>query len=59
VTIIPLLLAWQLANSFDAFLGIGLLLGVAGASFAAALPLASAWVSPRTSGFGDGYRRGW
>src|SRR5947209_7343232 len=38
VTCIPLLVAWQFADSFTAFLGIGLLLGVAGASFAAALP---------------------
>ena len=54
VTMIPLLLAWQLANSFDAFLGLGLLLGVAGASFAAALPLASAWYPPEHQGLAMG-----
>src|SRR3954454_23147861 len=35
VTILPLLLAWLVADSFADFLGVGLLLGVAGASFAA------------------------
>ena len=54
VTLIPLLLAWQAANSFPAFLGIGLLLGIAGASFAAALPLASAWYPPEQQGLAMG-----
>ena len=54
VTFLPLLLAWQLANSFGAFLGIGLLLGVAGASFAAALPLASGWYPPEHQGLAMG-----
>src|SRR6185369_17187815 len=40
VTLIPLVLTWQVVDSFSAFLGVGLLLGIAGASFAAALPLA-------------------
>src|SRR3954468_22807129 len=35
VTFVPLLIAWQFADSFGAFLALGLLLGVAGASFAA------------------------
>ena len=38
---IPLSLGWQSGNSLPALLGIGLLLGTAGASFAVALPLAS------------------
>jgi NNP family nitrate/nitrite transporter-like MFS transporter len=54
VTFLPLLLAWQLANSFGAFLAIGLLLGVAGASFAAALPLASGWYPPEHQGLAMG-----
>ena len=54
VTFLPLLLAWQLANSFGAFLAIGLLLGVAGASFAAALPLAIGWYPPEHQGLAMG-----
>ena len=40
---LPLALGWQAGNSLHAWLGIGLLLGTAGASFAVALPLASRW----------------
>ncbi len=54
VTLLPLLLAWQFAHSFPAFLGLGLLLGVAGASFAAALPLASGWYPPEHQGLAMG-----
>src|SRR5262249_48386414 len=43
VTFLPLLIAWKFADTFNGFLGLGLLLGVSGASFAAALPLASGW----------------
>src|SRR5208282_3288592 len=41
LTSLPLLLGWLWADSFDKIILVGLLLGVAGASFAAALPLAS------------------
>ena len=51
VTLIPLLLAWQVADSFSGFLAVGLLLGIAGASFAAALPLASSGIRL--------HRKGW
>jgi len=54
VTLLPLALALQVADSFHAFLGLGLLLGVAGASFAAALPLASAWYPPEHQGLAMG-----
>jgi MFS transporter, NNP family, nitrate/nitrite transporter len=54
VTFLPLLLAWQFADSFSAFLAVGLLLGVAGASFAAALPLASGWYPPEHQGLAMG-----
>ncbi len=54
LTLVPLVLAWQFANSFNAFLGLGLLLGLAGASFAAALPLASAWYPPEHQGLAMG-----
>lgn len=40
---IPLSLWWQSGNNLPTLLGIGLLLGTAGASFAVALPLASRW----------------
>lgn len=53
-TIVPLLLAWQAADSFPAFLGLGLLLGIAGASFAAALPLAGSWYPPEYQGLAMG-----
>jgi MFS transporter, NNP family, nitrate/nitrite transporter len=49
-TIIPLLLGWKVASGFPALLALGLLLGVAGASFAAALPLAGAWYPPEQQG---------
>jgi MFS transporter, NNP family, nitrate/nitrite transporter len=54
VTVVPLLIAWLLADSFGNFLALGLLLGVAGASFAAALPLASAWYPPEHQGLAMG-----
>lgn len=40
---LPLLLAWLLPVSFSGIVLIGLMLGVAGSSFAVALPLASHW----------------
>src|SRR5262249_60517041 len=43
LTLLPLLLGWLWVDSFSKVLVVGLLLGVAGASFAAALPLASRW----------------
>jgi len=54
LTLIPLVIAWQFANSFASFLGLGLLLGIAGASFAAALPLASGWYPPEHQGLAMG-----
>jgi NNP family nitrate/nitrite transporter-like MFS transporter len=54
VTLVPLLAAWQWAASFAEFLCVGLLLGIAGASFAAALPLASAWYPPQYQGLAMG-----
>jgi NNP family nitrate/nitrite transporter-like MFS transporter len=50
LTVVPLLLGWLLADSFGTLLLVGLLLGVAGASFAAALPLASRWYPPQYQG---------
>ncbi|HET6883122.1 MAG TPA: MFS transporter [Pirellulales bacterium] len=54
LTIVPLVLAWLAANSFGALLAVGLMLGIAGASFAAALPLASRWYPPQFQGLAMG-----
>lgn len=54
VKLVPLTVAWLLADSFQAYLAVGLLLGVAGASFAAALPLASGWYPPGHQGLAMG-----
>jgi NNP family nitrate/nitrite transporter-like MFS transporter len=43
LTLAPLLMGWLWSESYPEVLLVGLLLGVAGASFAAALPLASQW----------------
>jgi NNP family nitrate/nitrite transporter-like MFS transporter len=54
LTTLPLLLGWLWADRFGEMLLVGLLLGVAGASFAAALPLASRWYPPRYQGLAMG-----
>jgi NNP family nitrate/nitrite transporter-like MFS transporter len=54
LTTIPLLLGWLWADSFGEILLVGLMLGVAGASFAAALPLASRWYPPQHQGLAMG-----
>ncbi len=53
-TFLPLLLGWLWADSFVRLLATGLLLGVAGASFAVALPLASRWYPPQHQGLALG-----
>ena len=54
VTIAPLLLGWQAAHSIGEVYALGILLGVAGASFAVALPLASGWYPPQYQGLAMG-----
>jgi NNP family nitrate/nitrite transporter-like MFS transporter len=54
VSLVPLVLGWQFATEFAHFLGLGILLGVAGASFAAALPIASGWYPPEYQGIAMG-----
>jgi NNP family nitrate/nitrite transporter-like MFS transporter len=54
LTTVPLLLGWLWAESYAQLLLVGLLLGVAGASFAVALPLASRWYPPRYQGLALG-----
>ena len=51
VVIASLLAAWQLGlHSFPQVLALGLALGVAGASFAIALPMVSYWYPPQQQG---------
>jgi NNP family nitrate/nitrite transporter-like MFS transporter len=54
LTLVPLVLGWFWADSFAKLLVVGFLLGVAGASFAVALPLASRWYPPRHQGLAMG-----
>ena len=54
LTLLPLLWGWLGGGSYAQVLGIGLLLGVAGASFAVALPLVSRWYPPEFQGLALG-----
>ena len=54
LVMIPLVWAWLLGRSFSEFLALGLLLGIAGGSFAVALPLASRWYPPQHQGLAMG-----
>src|SRR5437667_5719489 len=54
VTLVPLLLGWRFASSLHSFYLIGFLLGIAGASFAVALPLAGTWYPPEYQGLAMG-----
>jgi NNP family nitrate/nitrite transporter-like MFS transporter len=50
LTLVPLLMGWLWATNYLEVLLVGLLLGVAGASCAAALPLAGRWYPPQYQG---------
>src|SRR5215207_11546071 len=54
LTAVPLLLGWLWAETYPQLLLVGALLGVAGASFAVALPLASRWYPPQYQGLAMG-----
>ncbi|MGG3575142.1 nitrate/nitrite transporter [Bacillus gobiensis] len=54
VTMIPLLWGWLFGNTLTELYCIGILLGVAGASFSAALPMASRWYPPELQGLAMG-----
>src|SRR5687768_4460420 len=54
LTFVPLAWGATLATTYTQVLGVGLLLGVAGASFAVALPLASRWYPPEHQGLALG-----
>jgi NNP family nitrate/nitrite transporter-like MFS transporter len=54
VVLLPLAWGWLGGGSFGQVMALGLLLGVAGGSFAVALPLASRWYPPRHQGLALG-----
>ena len=54
LTVLPLLGGWLWADSIHEVYLVGLLLGVAGASFAVALPMASRWYPPKYQGLALG-----
>ena len=54
VTILPLVGGWVWADSLSKIFAVGLLLGVAGASFAVALPMAGRWYPPEHQGLAMG-----
>ncbi len=54
LTLAPLLAGWRWADSLPKLFVVGALLGVAGASFAVALPMASRWYPPGQQGLALG-----
>lgn len=54
LTMVPLVWGWQFVDSLNELYYVALLLGIAGASFAAALPLASRWYPPQYQGLAMG-----
>ena len=54
LTLIPLILGWRYASTLWHFYLIGFLLGIAGASFAVALPLAGRWYPAEHQGLAMG-----
>ncbi|MDR7001121.1 nitrate/nitrite transporter [Neobacillus niacini] len=54
VTMVPLVWGWLFGQTLTELYLIGILLGVAGASFAAAIPMASRWYPPHLQGLAMG-----
>ena len=54
MTLLPLVIGWQMGNTANSLIFIGFFLGLAGASFAVALPLASRWYPPHLQGLAMG-----
>jgi NNP family nitrate/nitrite transporter-like MFS transporter len=54
LTALPVIMGWLWANSFASLLIVGFLLGIAGASFVVALPMASRWYPSHYQGFAMG-----
>jgi len=50
LTLVPLFVGWRFAHTPSQFYFLGLLLGIGGASFAVALPLAGRWYPPEYQG---------
>jgi NNP family nitrate/nitrite transporter-like MFS transporter len=51
---VPLWVGWRAGDGLPALVAVGLMLGVAGSSFAVALPLASRWYPPERQGLAMG-----
>jgi len=54
LTLVPLLLGWLAGSTYATMIAVGFLLGIAGASFAVSLPLASRWFPPERQGLAMG-----
>lgn len=54
LTLVPLLVGWLGAKSLQELFLVGLILGIAGSSFAVALPMVSSWYPPQYQGFAMG-----
>jgi NNP family nitrate/nitrite transporter-like MFS transporter len=54
IVLLPLLWGWRFGHDLPQLMALGLLLGVAGGSFAVALPLASRWYPPEHQGLAMG-----
>ena len=50
LTLLPLVWGWRVVHSVTGLYAVGLMLGIAGASFAVALPLAGRWYPPELQG---------
>jgi NNP family nitrate/nitrite transporter-like MFS transporter len=50
ITLLPLVLGWLAGTTYGMMLAVAFLLGIAGASFAVSLPLASRWYPPEKQG---------
>jgi NNP family nitrate/nitrite transporter-like MFS transporter len=54
VTLLPLIIGWQMATTYNSIVFVAFFLGLAGASFAVSLPLASRWYPPHLQGLAMG-----
>lgn len=54
LTLLPLAVGWQFAHTYQSLVFVAFFLGLAGASFAVALPLASRWYPPHLQGLAMG-----